>query len=364
MTYYTLVKPADIESQLLRIWEDLAKVNKTRACLFNLIVYAKMNNRHDYIRRRVQKIIDEYPCRILFITSDPDSSKDYLKTAVSVAFPAGEDSSIACDTIDIGVGGKSEKNVPFVILPHIIPDLPVYLLWTEDPAQKHALFAPLEKLALRLIFDSESSDHLYGFAETLIKLAGQKEIADLNWARTESWRDLLAAQFYSEEKLNLLKTASSIQILYNSHESEFFCHLKIQALYLQAWLASRLGWKLKSVKTKKGTIVITYTHSRKKEVVFELIPTNIPELTSGAIVSFLLETEKKEKFFFYREKDKPYQVSISLSTLEQCELPTHFIIGKDVSGLSLSKEINYRGTSQHYVNTLKLLTGLKNPKIC
>ena len=50
-----------IESKLLSIWDSLAKDKKTRARLFNLIVYTKLNDRIDYFRESVQKIIENYP---------------------------------------------------------------------------------------------------------------------------------------------------------------------------------------------------------------------------------------------------------------------------------------------------------------
>src|SRR5690348_8539575 len=140
MTTQQIVDPAKIEPELIRIWEGLAK-EKMRACLFNLIVFNRLSDRTDYIRDIVQKVSEKYPCRVLFITQDPQSPHSYLKTAVSVV----GNGTIACDYIDIGFAGPEMQRVPFVLLPHIIPDLPVSLLWTEDPSHDHPLFEPLIK---------------------------------------------------------------------------------------------------------------------------------------------------------------------------------------------------------------------------
>lgn len=45
MSMQTLVSPENIESTLVTIWEGLAKKNKVRACLFNLVVYTKRDPR-------------------------------------------------------------------------------------------------------------------------------------------------------------------------------------------------------------------------------------------------------------------------------------------------------------------------------
>ncbi len=194
-------------------------------------------SRTDYFRKIVQKVVEKFPCRTLFISHDPDSPQPYLKTAISVVTPNEKETSIACDQIDIGVAGPDLERVPSVILPHLIPDLPNYLLWAEDPSVSHPLFPPLAKLATRIIFDSESADSLLAFANTLLDLHQKTgiDVADLNWARTEGWRDLIASTFDSRQRQELLKQISILKIVYNARETEFFCHLKIQAMYLLAW---------------------------------------------------------------------------------------------------------------------------------
>ena len=164
MTVQQIVAPERIETELIKIWEELAKENKMRASLFNLIVFNRLSARTDYIRSIVQKVVEKFPCRTLFVSQDPDAKQTYLKTAVSVVIPKAEESTVACDQIDIGVAGSELERVPFLLLPHILPDLPIYLLWAEDPSQPHPLFSPLIRLATRIIFDSESADNLLSFS--------------------------------------------------------------------------------------------------------------------------------------------------------------------------------------------------------
>jgi len=363
MTAQQIVNPKDIETELMNIWEKLAKENKTRACLFNLIIFTKLNKRADYIRGIAGKVIEKFPCRILFITSDPDLSKDYLKTAVSVVAPESGDSHIACDNIDIGVAGKNYLKVPFLILPHILPDLPVYLLWSEDPCLENDLFEKIEPLTHRIIFDSEASDDLISFAKLIQKYHSQNraDVADLNWARTEGWRDLIAASFYSEDRIKKINDAKLIHIFYNSEQTDFFCHFKIQALYLQAWLASRLGWQFESIDEKDQDLFLHYK-TNEKPVTIQLTPDKMKDLTPGAILDVTVQTNQEEEYHFIRDKDQHHQVTIQISSKEKCEIPYKFILGKEAMGQSLSKEITYKGTSTHYMKTLELLT--KVEKIC
>jgi glucose-6-phosphate dehydrogenase assembly protein OpcA len=350
MTIQQIVDPGKIEPELMRLWEGLAK-EKMRACLFNLIVFNKLSSRTDYIRGIVQKVSEKYPCRVLFISSDPESEHPYLKTAVSVV----GNGSIACDYIDIGVSGPEIERVPFLLFPHLIPDLPVSLLWTEDPSEPHPLFDPLSKLATRIIFDSESADSLLAFSQKILKLREGTGIdtADLNWARIEGWRDLIASLFHSGERLDMIQ---NLQITYNSRKTESFCHLKVQSMYLLAWLSSRLKWKF-----KKGSKKLEFTFEKQKA---EIHCAEWEKLGSGTIISIDLTTSDDHLYHCARNEKQYHHVSIHVSSPEQCELPYQFVLGQTATGHSLVKEIITRGTSAHYLDMLKELSQLDKDELC
>lgn len=350
MTIQQIVDPGKIEPELIRIWEGLAK-EKMRACLFNLIVFNRLSARTDYIRDIIQKVSEKYPCRVLFISSDPDAPQPYLKTAVSVVGSG----NIACDYIDIGVSGPDIERVPFVLLPHIIPDLPVSLLWTEDPSVPHPLFAPLSKLSTRIIFDSESADSLLAFSQTVLKLRAETGIdtADLNWARTEGWRDLIASLFHSGENIDQVH---DVRLTYNARETEFFCHLKVQSLYLLAWISSRLKWKF-----KKASPNLHFAFENRNA---EIQSSKWEELGPGAVISIDLATQDGHLYQCARIPAQCHHVSIQISSPEQCELPYHFVLGKTVTGQSLIKEIITKGTSEHYLEMLRELGKLDKDRLC
>ena len=342
---HQIIPPQQIESELLRIWDELAKENKMRASLFNLIVFNQLSSRSDYFRKIVQKIIDRFPCRVLFISHDPDSSKDYLKTAVSVIAPEGQ-STIACDDIDIGVAGDKWARVPSVILPHIVPDLPVYLLWAEDPTKPHPLFEFLSSLSHRLIFDSESSDNLYDFSKTILSLHKKGfAVADLNWARLEGWRDLLVATFEPQERLQSLQEIEELKIIYNARETEFFCHLKVQSIYLLAYLSARLGWEFKKAKEKKGRL---HFHFKKKiEAILE--PTNWESLSSGTVIAIEMQTKEEKRYSMARMPQTKHRAAIQIVSKDRCDLPYYFMLGQTASGQSLVREIFQQGTSPFFL---------------
>ncbi|OGN65480.1 MAG: hypothetical protein A3E80_05420 [Chlamydiae bacterium RIFCSPHIGHO2_12_FULL_49_9] len=358
MTTQHIIPPAQIESQLLKIWEGLAKENKMRACLFNLIVFNKLSGRTDYFRNIVQKVLEKYPCRVIFISSDPDSSQNYLKTAVSVVTPPNGSDLIACDYIDIGVAGPLLARVPFVLLPHIIPDLPVSLLWAEDCSEPHPLFEPLSKLANRIIFDSESAESLLAFSQKVLKIKKETnlDIADLNWARIEGWRELVFSTFSPKDLQGHLQEISKVEISYNSQETEFFCHLKIQAMYLLAWISSRLGWKFKRA-SKNLHFDFDQTEAQIYSAIWQ-------KLGPGTVISINIETKSGYSFHCARIPKEYHRVSIQIASKEKCELPYQFVLGQTATGQSLVKEIITQGTSAHYLEMLETLNSLDRDQLC
>ena len=362
VTIQQIVSPERIETELLKIWEDLSKENKMRASLFNLVVFNRLSTRTDYIRNIVQKVVEKFPCRTLFISQDPATEQSYLKTAVSVLIPKVGESSIACDLIDIGVAGTGVEKVPFLILPHLLPDLPVYVLWAEDPSVPHPLFAPLTRLATRVIFDSESASSLLNFAKTLLFFKEQTniDIADLNWARTQGWRDLIKATFDAPHRLKDLFDVRSIKFQYNARESEFFCHLKIQAMYLLAWLMSRLEWTM--VKAEKDLRFDLHSKGQKIEAAIE--SAGWEKLGSGTVIAIEMTSSQGHNFSAARIKERYHYVKIHLSSPNSCELPYEFVLGQTATGQSLVNEICMKGTSDHYLDMLKELIILDKDKLC
>jgi len=360
------VSPANIQAELSKIWESLEGANKTRACLFNLIFYSEKNARLDYITKIAHTVVEKFPARIIMVIADKTPSQHFLNVNVSVIAAGKGESDIACDFIQINVSGNQIERVPFVILPHIVPDLPVYLFWGSDITVENVFFNQIEKLADRLIVDSETSQNLSLFAQDCLEKRDhtQVDIADLNWARTETWRDLLSSAFYPREKLEDLKDAHQIQITYNAAESFFFCRTMIQAIYLQAWLASQLQWTFLDV-SKKNQIHEFIYQSHQKKVQILLTPCRHDNFNPGMVVSLDISTSQNKHFSFYRNLDLPHQITLITSTADRCDVPHHFIFAKSEFGMSLVKEIYHKGTSFHFLNVLKLISNIKeNTQLC
>jgi hypothetical protein len=342
-----LMQVSEIPVALARLWDALEGTSKMRASLFNLLVVAPKNQRTDYVRTITLKVLERFPSRVIFAMLDKTLTGDSLNAAVSLIPGAKGAYDVVCDFIEIEASKQSQSKIPFIILPHLLPDLPLYILWGEDPVQDNPISHQLEKWATRIIFDSEVTDNLPAFARTLLEHSKDCEIADLNWGRLESWRELLASTFYSMQRLETLKKAKKICITYNAYETPFFCHTKIQALYLQCWLATQLNWKL--TKTEKDSF-------EYGGLTIELKAEKNPDLPPGTVISLDIFTSTEIHFAFSRDPAHPYQIKTLICDVEKCEIPTMFIFSKAKSGLSLVNEITHNGTSPHFLKVLEYLS--------
>jgi Glucose-6-phosphate dehydrogenase subunit len=338
---------SEIPAALIKLWDALEGTSKMRASLFNLLVVAPKNQRTEYVHTITLKVLERFPSRVIFTTVDKTLSGDSLNAAVSLIPGAKGSYDVVCDFIDLQISRQAQTKLPFVILPHLLPDLPLYILWGEDPVQDNPISHKLEKWATRIIFDSEVTDNLPAFAKTLLEHEKDCEIADLNWGRLESWRDLLASTFYSKDRLETLKKAEVICITYNAYETPFFCHTKIQALYLQSWLATQLNWKLTKAEKDKfqyGSLTVELKSAKNQD------------LPPGTVISLDIFTPTDIHFAFSRDPQYPYHIRTLICDIEKCEIPTMFVFSKAKSGLSLVNEITHNGTSPHFLKVLEFVS--------
>ena len=130
---------SEIPAALIRLWDALEGTNKMRASLFNLLVVAPKNQRTDYVHKITLKVLERFPSRVIFATVDKTLSGDSLNASVSLIPGAKGSYDVVCDYIEIAASKQSQSKIPFIILPHLLPDLPLYILWGEDPVQDNPI---------------------------------------------------------------------------------------------------------------------------------------------------------------------------------------------------------------------------------
>lgn len=341
------------KAQIDKLLKSAPGVDKDRACLFNLIVYSHEPRRTQYLKEIVQTVVSQFPCRVFFIQANPSAREDSINIKVSTE-KATEEQRVFCYQIFIEANGKDVNKVNFLLLPLFVPDLPIYLLWGQDPTAEYTILPHLQHFATRLIIDSEATEDLQLFARDIQNrmASTQIQIVDMNWARIWGWREVLAHVFDSPERFNQLTNTQMIEIFYNDSPSEVFLHPDTQAIYLQAWIASRLNWKYEKAEKQDNSQIIFYQSQAKKRQI-KLTPKRTENFNAEEIVELTFTGPDYECHLKRLSVD---HVQVGSSNQFQCMVPFILVMPTLCSGRSFMQEIFYQKVSNHYVEALKLIS--------
>lgn len=358
----------NIEQELNLLWNIKKEssipqhAKPSKACLFTLILYAREERRANYLQELIDTILDKFPCRIIFIQGDKETATSYfhvkVSTVISGQSSGAKGAAVACDQILIEASQDQLFRAPYVVVPHIVPDLPVYLLWGQNPFEEKDIFPHLQPYASRVIFDSECADNLALFCEEMqASLDSLKmDIMDINWALASNWRDMLIQLFDTPEKFQQLNDCKSLIIQYNGKKTETMRHPEIRALYLQGWLACCLKWRYREAEKHEDSVVISY-FGAIHPVVVALTAQDIPDQPPGAIMSIEIATATGHSYYASRKGNLP-QVLIHASAKETCELPFTLPLPNVYRGLNFMREIFFSKLGEHYREMLTIISKL------
>ena len=95
------------------------------------------------------------------------------------------------DEANIHFSPAQKAQIPFPVLPYLLPDLPVVLIWGQDPTAEQEILPHLLSVSNRLVYDSECAENLQRFSNRILAQsdASRTDLIDLNWVRMKGWRD-------------------------------------------------------------------------------------------------------------------------------------------------------------------------------
>jgi len=342
-----------IQAELNRLGESTPTGKKIKAALFNLIVYTHETIRAQYFKKIVKTISDQFPCRLIFIQADIVSQHSSIKVQVSLP-NSGNSSEVSSEQIFIEASGTEIERIPFLILPQLIPDLPIYLLWGQDPNKETIILPHIQPLARRIIFDSESTNELGEFSKEILNLVENSslEIVDMNWIRIAGWRQIITRAFDTKTRIDLISKTSYMKLTYNSLEDPSFTKPETRAIYLQAWIASCLEWNFEKIEiNEQKTIILHYTGPHAIQI--HLVSEIRKDLAAEEIIEWeLCDPNNYDCVFSHRTMT---QVEVKASNQYQCLLPFSFLLPGLNSGRTLMQEIFYQKISDQYAALLKLI---------
>lgn len=271
------IDPEKIRKELSDLWVDLAKEKEAdagvlRACSMTLIAAVDEEDDPAQIGETIALLMREHPSRAIVVRVR-DSSEFYLSAQVLAQcwMPFGDRRQICCEQVEITSSLPSLGDLPAVLLPLRVADLPV-VLWARSLSGMKALSG----IAGKVILDSGGSAD---FA-CLLEAAKIQRVGDLAWVRLTRWRELIAQIFENKCYLAELSDLTRARITYTGERPT------TSAFYLAAWLErSETIWErgeedTLALETSSGSV-----HTRIRRTGGESVEVTIHEQVTNTVFS-------------------------------------------------------------------------------
>ncbi len=306
-----------IEKELLDLWQQAGKGSDTdepsvtRACSITFILFTSDPGAEIAAGDLLEDVTLKHPCRAILAMALPakEEQLEAWVTARCRMIPGKKDKQICCEQITVRWQGDGTRHLASVVSPLQLVDLPTWLWWQEAEATKENL-GPFLPFVERLIVDTSYLDNnlsrLFDLREVFNRLKEGSAMFDLNWRRLLPWRQAIARSF--EESLGILSLEeldliSSVTIGVAQPAESASKSYSAQSLLLVSWLASRLSWKVLSVKkTTDNEVDIVLKWSRKKiDVAIRAVP--MDNVKPGTVCFFAADFVGKTKSLVVMQKE-------------------------------------------------------------
>jgi glucose-6-phosphate dehydrogenase assembly protein OpcA len=271
---------ATIEHELTQLWKAAAEDTLggqpvVRACVLNLVVYTPDRDAAEHVNDVISQVSGRHPSRSIVILAEPTAGPSNLQASISaycqIAPEGGK--QVCSEHITLRASGPAVDELHGTVLPLLVPDLPVFLWWHDEPPLTGHLFRELLDICDQLVVDSAdfASERVVSALVGLQRLVGEgAAVSDLNWSRLTHWREMVAQFFDSPPGRRYLDRLDRVQVeIVSRHGREPYL---VEGLLLVGWLASRLGWVLEDTDRSRGGAMVLGFRSAAGRVAVQLRP--------------------------------------------------------------------------------------------
>ena len=243
---------AALERELARMRRSMGAHAKeqavpvARASVLNLVVFATRDAHARRAAATIDQLATRHPSRAIVLLADRqrEGIAPGLEMHCHLSHPGGLQ-QVSYEQILIRARGDADQRLASAVIPLLLPDLPVFLWWTETPPVEAPYFEQLLGLADRLIVDSGDfarPDRTLARLHAVARAGhGRYGLTDFNWTRITAWRELVSQFFDVPAWRPFLDGVTGIRIGFAVDADGREIHPS-QALLFIGWLASRLGW--------------------------------------------------------------------------------------------------------------------------
>lgn len=239
------VNPERVLKELADLWISEAKSDPTesggsqsgvlRACTMTLVVAEEDDRDWSALGETIAALMPEHPARAIMIRLTGAGDRALSGRVYSQCWmPFGQRRQICCEQVEFAVSDAALPDLPSVVRPLAVPDLPL-LLWCRSPRLLGMPeFDAIGTMARKVIVDSGGRLPLGDVARFAARLANHGALlADLAWTRITRWRETLSQVFENKQNLAQLPALTEVSVGHAAHFGN-------SAAYLAAWISGAL----------------------------------------------------------------------------------------------------------------------------
>src|SRR5664279_4920894 len=171
----TTVAPESILRELAALWTQQGQQGDAgvlRACSMTLIVIAEAADDAAALGETIAALMPEHPARTILIRLQGEGERALSQRVYQQCWkPFGQRQQICCEQIEITASDAALADLPSVILPLGVPDLPT-ILWCRSPRLvQRPEFAEIARMATKVVVDSaadgDSADAIRRMADAV-----------------------------------------------------------------------------------------------------------------------------------------------------------------------------------------------------
>lgn len=266
----------NISRELNRLWSDISRQVEDksgqiplRTSILTLVVVARgrleMRTAHEVLHG----LAEQLPSRAIVLEiGKPGTELDASISANCRMLTPGR--ATCYEVIEIRAPADRLAALPSLLVPLELYDVPSFMWWVGDVDFNSPGFLRLSQSAERIIVDSSRFDAAPDALASFEAFLDTGDITctgtDLNWARSTSWRELIAQSFDHPLTQGLLDRIQRVEIGYDPSA-------EAQAMLIAGWLATRLNWSISGATAKQNETTLRL-RSRTSEVTVTLTNTS------------------------------------------------------------------------------------------
>ncbi len=236
--------PETILHQLADLWVSQGKEGQAesgagvlRACSMTLVVVSEAGDDAAALGETLAALMPEHPARTILIrVSGAGPAALEERVYAQCWMPFGQRRQICCEQVEITATDAALLEVPSVVLPLAVADLPL-ILWCRS-ARVFAMpeFDAMASMADKVIIDSAvvPGDARAALAR-LKQAAGGRMLGDLAWTRLTRWREMLSHVFENREIVSGARSVSRVTVEYPGDAPNS------SSLFMGAWVMDCLS---------------------------------------------------------------------------------------------------------------------------